>query len=74
MTTTEHDTQPLLSLSSGAEDKVARLLAAEREENLGLRVAGSVSITRTPRGVAGAGSHSVEGTTDTISRMSSIGR
>jgi iron-sulfur cluster assembly accessory protein len=39
MTTTEQDTQPLIALSGEAVTKVAELLAAEDEPNLGLRVA-----------------------------------
>jgi iron-sulfur cluster insertion protein len=39
MTSTEQETQQVISLSSQAETKVAQLLADESEENLGLRVA-----------------------------------
>ncbi|NCG22587.1 MAG: iron-sulfur cluster assembly accessory protein [Actinobacteria bacterium] len=39
MTTTELDTQPLIVLSGEAITKVAELLAAEGEQDLGLRVA-----------------------------------
>ena len=39
MTTTEHETTPLLSLTDDATAKVAELLAEEGEAGLGLRVA-----------------------------------
>jgi len=39
MTTTELDTQPMIALSGEAVAKVTELLAAEDEQDLGLRVA-----------------------------------
>ncbi|MDH3683751.1 MAG: iron-sulfur cluster assembly accessory protein [Acidimicrobiia bacterium] len=39
MTTTEQNTQPLISLTEDATAKVAEMLAEEADEQLGLRVA-----------------------------------